>query len=243
LTIKAYDIVEPVANFEQGDIAVSKGIAIVSGGLDSVVLAHHLSRTHDLSIVSFDYGQRHKKELQFAEQAAKDLEVPWTLVDMSFMANLLHGSALTSPEVDVPEGHYADDNMRITVVPNRNSIMLNIAAGIAVAEKASFIATAVHAGDHAVYPDCRPEFIGSLTQTLRIANEGFIDPEFYINTPFIALGKEDIANEGGYLHVDFTKTWSCYKGEEVHCGKCGTCVERKEAFDLAGIHDPTEYMS
>lgn len=222
---------------------MSKGIAIVSGGMDSVVLANLLSRSHELTLVSFDYGQRHKKELQFAEQCAKDLEVPWIKIDMGFMANLLHGSALTSDDIDVPEGHYADDNMRLTVVPNRNSIMLNIATGIAVAEGAKFVATAVHAGDHAVYPDCRPEFVELLTDTLRVANEGFIDPEFYINAPFIAIGKHDIASEGAFLHVDFSKTWSCYKGEELHCGKCGTCVERIEAFDLAGVHDPTEYMS
>jgi 7-cyano-7-deazaguanine synthase len=222
---------------------MAKGIAIVSGGMDSVVLAHMLSRSHELSIVSFDYGQRHKKELQFAEQCAKDLEVPWTKVNMDFMADLLHGSALTSADVEVPEGHYADDNMRLTVVPNRNSIMLNIATGIAIAEEANFVATAVHAGDHAVYPDCRPEFIESLTDTLLTANEGFIDPEFFVYAPFIALGKEDIASEGAYFHVDFSKTWSCYKGEDLHCGKCGTCVERKEAFELSGVHDPTEYVS
>lgn len=219
-----------------------KGIVIVSGGMDSVTAAHALAALgHELEIVSFNYGQRHAKELQFAKECAKDLDVPWKLISMEFMAELLHSSALTNDDIEVPEGHYADDNMRITVVPNRNSIMLNIAAGIAVAEKAAYVATAVHAGDHAVYPDCRPDFIVSLTQTLKLANEGFIDPDFSIVAPFVHMNKEDIVEVGMQCGVDYTKTWTCYKGQEAHCGVCGTCVERKEAFSIAGYQDPTEY--
>jgi 7-cyano-7-deazaguanine synthase len=220
-----------------------KGIAIVSGGMDSVVMAHFLAEGNEMHLVSFDYGQRHKKELEFARYQAEVLKVPHTIVPVRFLRDMLRGSALTDDSINVPEGHYADENMRLTVVPNRNSIMLNIASGIAVAEKASFVATAVHAGDHAVYPDCRPEFITATTNALRVANEGFIDPNFVILAPFVNVGKEFIAKLGDDLNVDYTKTWSCYVGGEYHCGKCGTCVERKEAFELAGVDDPTHYMS
>ncbi len=216
-------------------------IAIVSGGLDSTVLAHMLAEGNDVHVVSFNYGQRHLKELECAMYQAKELGCEYTEVPVVFLGQMLRGSALTSPTIDVPEGHYADDNMRLTVVPNRNSIMLNIATGIAVAEKAAFVATAVHAGDHTVYPDCRPEFIDALTRSLRLANEGFIDPTFQIVAPFVNIGKEQIVRIGYELSVDFEHTWSCYKGEEIHCGRCGTCVERKEAFRLAEVVDPTQY--
>lgn len=217
-----------------------KGIVVISGGMDSTVLAY-LMRSQDIRLISFDYGQRHKKELKYARLTADTLGVPHTVVPMSFMNTLLHGSALTSPDVEVPEGHYAEESMKQTVVPNRNSIMLNIAAGIAVAEECKWVATGVHAGDHAVYPDCRPEFIRSLTKTLLVANEGFIDPKFQILAPFVGLGKHDIARLGADLNVPFWYTWSCYVGGDKHCGRCGTCVERKEAFRLAEVPDSTEY--
>jgi 7-cyano-7-deazaguanine synthase len=217
-----------------------KAIAIVSGGMDSTVLAYLLAESNDIHMVSFNYGQRHIKELDYAILTAQALGVPHTIVPMEFMAKMLHGSALTS-DIEVPEGHYASDNMRITVVPNRNSIMLNIATGIAVAEKANFVATAVHAGDHAVYPDCRPEFISITSDAMLLANEGFIDPMFGILAPFVHIGKHDIAKLGADLKVPFQNTWSCYVGGDIHCGKCGTCVERKEAFALANVPDPTQY--
>lgn len=218
------------------------GVAIVSGGLDSVTLAHMLAeKTEQLTLVSFDYGQKHLKELEFARECAAELGAEHIIADLSGLGNVLD-SALTSEETEVPDGHYAEDSMKITVVPNRNMIMLSIAAGIAVSKKANYVATGVHAGDHFVYPDCRPPFIVAVQKAIKIGNEGFIDADFVVDAPFVTLGKHDIVTVGMNLGVDFTKTWSCYKGGNLHCGTCGTCVERKEAFELAGYQDPTEYL-
>lgn len=222
--------------------------AIVSGGMDSVTLAHKLRHDfeHDeLHMLSFDYGQRHGKELQFAEQCAKNLDAQWTLVNVDFLADLFaesgSHSSLINGDFDVPHGHYEEESMKQTVVPNRNMIMLSIAAGVAVSEGAKFVATGVHAGDHAIYPDCRPEFIRLMSVVLHTANEGFCDSGFYVHAPFMNWKKYQIASLGNSLHVDWTETWSCYEGGEYHCGQCGTCVERREAFSLAGLVDPTEY--
>ena len=223
---------------------MAKTVAIVSGGLDSVVLAHKLkAEGHQISLVSFNYGQRHSKELNFAEQCAKKLDSAWHLVDLSKMTDLLKNSALTNTAMDIPDGHYAEQTMRSTVVPNRNAIMLNIAAGLAVSVGAKHIATGVHGGDHYIYPDCRPAFIKATDAMLSIANEGFTVYGFSVLAPFLYSTKADITTEGARLGVDFTKTWSCYKGGETHCGSCGTCFERREAFKIADIKDPTEYLA
>jgi 7-cyano-7-deazaguanine synthase len=212
--------------------------------MDSVVLAHMLRDEGDeLVIVSFNYGQRHFKELEFAKKCASDLACPWKLIDLTGLNKYLGGSALTDRNVDVPHGHYAALSMKATVVPNRNAIMLSIATGIAVVDQASYVATAVHAGDHAIYPDCRPTFIDLMNQTMQIATEGFHAPHFQISAPFAHMTKAHIVSVGDLHAVDFSQTWSCYEGKMVHCGECGTCVERKEAFGLAGIKDPTEYAS
>jgi 7-cyano-7-deazaguanine synthase len=195
----------------------------------------------DLSILSFDYGQRHAKELRFAKACADLLGAPHSVVDLSGLRVLLPGSSLTDDAVPVPEGHYAADSMKATVVPNRNAIMLAIAYGHAVAIGADVVAFGAHGGDHFIYPDCRPEFHRALNEALRIGNEGFGNPKLRLTAPFINSTKQDIAAMGSRLGVDFTQTWSCYKGGEKHCGKCGTCVERREAFALANIEDPTAY--
>jgi 7-cyano-7-deazaguanine synthase len=220
------------------------GVAIVSGGMDSVTLAYHLKETYnDLHLVSVDYGQRHIKELQCAIHCAEALGCTHDVINLQELGKLLSssGSVLVTPMTTVPEGHYAEESMKATVVPNRNSIMLSIATGIAVAEEASFVALAVHAGDHFIYPDCRPEFVRSFSSTMIFANEGFIKPEFHVWAPFVHLAKADICSLGNLLAVPWTDTWSCYKGGRFHCGKCGTCVERREAFQLAHVKDPTRY--
>ena len=223
---------------------MTKAVALCSGGMDSVTMCHMLAQSVDeLHLLSFDYGQRHKKELDFAEECAETLGAKWDIIDLSTVGLLLKGSALSDPEVAVPEGHYADSTMALTVVPNRNSIMLSIAVGVAVAERAGYVAAAMHAGDHPVYPDCRPTFVNMFSQTMQLANEGFLVPAFTVEAPFINMSKADIVKVGHSLdrNVDYTATWSCYKGGEIHCGRCSTCVERREAFDLAGYPDPTEY--
>lgn len=237
---------------------MSYGIAIVSGGLDSTTMIYHLlDEGHELDLVSFDYGQRHKKELTFVRVAAKQLGLRHDTVDLTDLTHLISNSALTSkdyllgdggswddktkPAIEVPDGHYAEETMKATVVPNRNMIMLSIAAGIAVNRKANFIATGVHAGDHFIYPDCRPQFLHTCGMAIWDGNEGFHNFNYdafggAIRAPFVEKTKADIAYRALELGVPIHLTWSCYKGGENHCGRCGTCVERLEAIDEAVKH-------
>jgi 7-cyano-7-deazaguanine synthase len=216
-----------------------KTIVICSGGLDSVTLAHKVAHEHELlGLISFDYGQRHKKELGFAAHCAKTLGVSHDIIDIANVGRLLSGSALTD-NVAVPDGHYAEESMKITIVPNRNAIMLTIAYGVAASRKADAVGTAVHGGDHFIYPDCRPGFIKSFGHMQNEALDGYAALKLY--APFLNMTKADITAEGARLGMDFSQTWSCYKGGEIHCGTCGTCVERQEAFALAGVDDPTLY--
>ncbi|MBT8156092.1 7-cyano-7-deazaguanine synthase QueC [Epibacterium ulvae] len=216
-----------------------KTIVVCSGGMDSVALAHIVAQEHELTrLVSFDYGQRHRKELDFAAAAATRLGVPHDIIDMRGIGAALTGSALTD-DIDVPDGHYAEDTMKVTVVPNRNAIMLTIAFGIAAANGDDAVATAVHGGDHFIYPDCRPAFTEAFNAMQAAALDGYANVKLF--TPFVHKSKADIATEGTAVGTPFADTWSCYKGGEIHCGRCGTCVERREAFDLAGIQDPTDY--
>ncbi|MEE2943798.1 MAG: 7-cyano-7-deazaguanine synthase QueC [Pseudomonadota bacterium] len=216
-----------------------KTLVICSGGLDSVTLAYKVAQERELvGLISFDYGQRHKKETDFAAKAGKALGVPHDLIDMRAIGGFLSGSALTD-DLDVPDGHYAEGNMKVTVVPNRNAIMLAVAFGVAAAKGAQSVGTAVHGGDHFIYPDCRPGFMNAFQSMQDAALEGYADVQLY--TPFVNISKADIVTEGARAEVPFEDTWSCYKGGALHCGRCGTCVERLEAFHLAGVEDPTEY--
>lgn len=214
-------------------------VVICSGGLDSVTLAHRLAAERRLGrLVSFDYGQRHRKELDFARACAERLGVAHDVIDIAATARLLSGSALTD-DVAVPDGHYAEESMRVTVVPNRNAIMLSIAFGIAAAQKASAVAAAFHGGDHFIYPDCRPGFVDAFRAMEAQALDGMWTVG--LEAPYVRLSKADIVRDGVALGVPYAETWSCYKGGARHCGRCGTCVERREAFHLAGAPDPTDY--
>ncbi|WP_135501938.1 7-cyano-7-deazaguanine synthase QueC [Roseovarius aestuariivivens] len=214
-------------------------IVICSGGLDSVTLAHKVAGEGRLKgLLSFDYGQRHVKEVEYAARCAERLKVPHKVVDISGVGRALSGSALTD-DVEVPDGHYAEDTMKITIVPNRNAIMLTIAFGMAAAERAGAVGAAVHGGDHFIYPDCRPGFIEAFQKMQDQALDGVAEVKLY--TPFVTRSKADIVTEGAKWNTPFGETWSCYKGGGVHCGRCGTCVERREAFHLARIADPTDY--
>lgn len=216
-----------------------KTIVVCSGGLDSVVLAHKTAAEEELlALLSFDYGQRHKKELVCAADCAERLGVPHLLLDISSLGRLLSGSALTD-QVAVPEGHYAEATMKSTVVPNRNVVMLAMAFAVGAARGAEAIAAAVHGGDHFIYPDCRPEFATAFQEMEDLALAGVA--RLTLRTPFVHASKADIVTVGARLAVPFEKTWSCYQGGERHCGRCGTCVERLEAFALAEVADPTSY--
>ena len=215
-----------------------KTVAIFSGGLDSTVMLHQLLAGGDqILALTVDYGQRHRRELEHARRIAADLRLRWQLADLSSIRPLIAGSSQTSDDVPVPHGHYAAENMKKTVVPNRNMIMLAVAAGWAISERADRIAYGAHAGDHTIYPDCRPEFAEALGKAINLADWHHVD----LHCPFIKHSKTDIVRLGAQLKVDFAQTWSCYEGGELHCGKCGTCVERQEAFQRAGVVDPTKY--
>ena len=219
-------------------------VVVFSGGLDSTTLAYWLaSRDARLTLLSVDYGQRHGKELLFAARTATDLGAVHHVADLRLAGKLLGGSALTSAAVQVPDGHYTDESMRATVVPNRNALLLDLATGLAISTGAGAVAYGAHAGDHAVYPDCRPEFVAAYQQMAVTANAGFLPGEFTVLAPFIAMTKAEIASLAAGLDVPVGRTWSCYRGGEAHCGTCGTCTERREAFALAGIDDPTAYLA
>lgn len=211
-----------------------KSVCVLSGGMDSTTLLYRLlTEREEVRAISFNYGQRHKKELQFAKATCEKLSVPHTIVELDFLRQLLSRSALTS-DIAVPEGHYEDESMKLTVVPNRNMIMASIAIGYAVNLEFDEVALGVHAGDHAIYPDCRPEFIQRLSAIADIANYRPIK----IYAPFIGLDKGDIAIQGKKLGVDYAFSWTCYKGLDTPCGLCGACQERAEAFKKADMNDP-----
>lgn len=217
-----------------------KVILIFSGGLDSTVLLYQLrSEGRQLRCLAVDYGQRHRRELEAAKAICQMLGVELFVADIGSLRPLLAGNSLTSDTVDVPEEPYSPENMRLTVVPNRNMLFLAIAISWAISSKFSAVAYAAHAGDHPVYPDCRPEFVRAMGEAASLCDWD----EVGIETPFIDISKSEIVLLGASLGVPFADTWSCYQGGEVHCGKCATCRERREAFRLAGIADPTEYAA
>ena len=217
-----------------------KTVALFSGGLDSTVLLHELlAGGEEVLALSVDYGQRHRVELKHAERVAANLGIEWRLADLSSITPLLAGSSQTSADVDVPHGHYAEATMKQTVVPNRNMIMLAVAGGWAISRRAERVAYAAHSGDHTIYPDCRPEFAAALGHALGLADWHRLE----LSTPFVNLSKAGIVARGAVLGVDFAMTWSCYEGGPIHCGRCGTCYERREAFQKAGVPDPTQYAA
>lgn len=246
---------------------MTKIVTLLSGGLDSTTLAYWLMRDYaeregdddhivqypEMTALSFDYGQRHKKELRVARAMAKRIGAKHHIISLGVdhaayvapLATVLGGSVLVDQNATVPDGHYASENMKQTVVPNRNAIMLSIAYGIALAQEADFVVFGAHAGDHAIYPDCRPDFVEMLSNTLRVG-AAWTDDELSsvpeIIGPFLDHDKAWIAKQAVELQVPIAETWSCYKGGDIHCGTCGTCYERREAFQLAGVPDPTPYI-
>jgi 7-cyano-7-deazaguanine synthase len=215
----------------------NKVVVIYSGGMDSFTVLHKAVQAgHDVYALSFNYGQRHVKELQCAAQVCQELGIKHKIVDISAINQLLAGSSLTD-DIDIPEGHYAADNMKSTVVPNRNMILLSLAVGYAVSLGASQVYYGAHSGDHFIYPDCRPEFVQKMHDVCQIANYEPID----IISPYLAKTKIEILADGLAMGLDYSKTWTCYNGREKACGKCGSCQERLEAFTLNNVTDPLPY--
>lgn len=217
-----------------------KVVVLCSGGMDSVTALHWARARHEVdAVLSFDYGAKHNhREIPFAAEHAKLVGAPHRVILLDFIGRLF-ASALLKSGGDIPEGHYADENMKRTVVPFRNGIMLAAAAGFAESTGAGALVIAAHTGDHTVYPDCREDFMRAMGDAMKLGTYAGIR----LLRPFVALTKGQIAAEGARLGVDFGRTWSCYKGGAVHCGQCGTCVERREALLQAGLSDPTVYES
>lgn len=214
-----------------------KVVVIYSGGMDSFTILHKaVAAGHDVYALSFNYGQRHVKELICAADVCKELNIKHKIVDISAINQLISGSSLTS-DIDVPEGHYAADNMKSTVVPNRNMILLSLAVGYADSIGARAVYYGAHSGDHFIYPDCRPEFVQKMNDVCQIANYQPVD----IVSPYLYQTKIEILADGIAMGLDYSKTWTCYNGRDKACGKCGSCQERLEAFTLNNTTDPLPY--
>jgi len=212
-------------------------VVIYSGGMDSFTLLHLArSRGYTVHALSFNYGQRHVRELDAARAVCAREAIPHKIIDIRAMADVMAGSSLTS-DIAVPEGHYQEDNMKSTVVPNRNMILLSLATGYAVTVAAGTVWFGAHGGDHAIYPDCRPEFVSRMDAVCRVANYQPVAVE----APFMTLDKGEILAQGLKLGLDYSQTWTCYNGRERACGRCGSCVERLEAFTAHGLSDPLPY--
>jgi 7-cyano-7-deazaguanine synthase len=211
-------------------------VIIVSGGMDSITMLYEYKDSIALGI-SFNYGSNHNaREIPFAEMHCRKLGIPHITIDLAFMPKYFKSSLLEGADA-IPEGNYDDENMRSTVVPFRNGIMLSIAIGIAESNGLQYVMMANHSGDHAIYPDCRPEFVGNMSEAAKAGTYNHVE----ILSPYTNISKADIARKGKALGIDYSQTWSCYKGGEKHCGKCGTCRERREALREAGIVDTTVY--
>ena len=204
--------------------------------MDSVTMLHDYRERIALA-VTFDYGSNHaKREIHYAKHHCKRLGIEHIIIPLSFIKRCFVSSLLSGAD-KIPDGHYADENMKSTVVPFRNGIMLSVACGIAESRGLKYVMIANHGGDHAIYPDCRESFIDAMTSAMQAGTyEGV-----RIFAPYTGITKGEIAIRGKILGIDYTKTWSCYKGGIIHCGTCGTCVERKEAMKYAGINDKTKY--
>lgn len=217
----------------------NKAVVVYSGGMDSFTVLHEALAIHtEVFAISFNYGQRHSKELMVAADVCKRLKIEHKVVDITAINSLMAGSSLTS-DIEIPEGHYEDDNMKSTVVPNRNMILLSLAIAYAVSLEADKVYYGAHSGDHHIYPDCRPEFVAAMNAVSKIANYQPVE----IVTPFLNHSKGDILAAGLLRHLDYSNTWTCYNGRELACGKCGACVERLEAFAQQNTIDPLEYES
>lgn len=217
-----------------------KAIVVLSGGMDSTTLLHYLkNKDYEVYGVTFSYAQRHEKELIFAEYWGKKLCDKWHKLDISFMEFITSNSALIDKNINLPQDHYTNENQKVTVVPNRNMVMLSIAIAWAENLGVKHVYFGAHANDQTIYPDCREEFVFAISRASQLATYTNVE----VKAPFAQMHKYEIAKLGSDLGVDYSKTWSCYEGLDRHCGKCATCQERKEAFEKNNIQDVTEYQN
>lgn len=214
-------------------------VAVFSGGLDSTVLLHAmLKQGVDVrGAISIDYGQKHAKEIEQAARICEWSNIEHKAVDLRSIAQLFGESSLIAGNEEIPEGHYEEETMKSTVVPNRNMILISVAAAWATSKKVDTIAYAAHSGDHAVYPDCREEFAVALDRAIQLCDWH----PLRLYRPLVSVSKADIVRIGSEVGAPMELSWSCYKGGTLHCGRCGTCIERREAFHLAEVEDPTQY--
>ena len=215
-------------------------VAVYSGGMDSTTMLYDLlaDGIPIKGALTIDYGQKHRKEIEQARRIANGLQIPHRIADLSAIAALFGSSGLTDEETLIPDGHYEEESMKQTVVPNRNMILISVATAWAITLGAEAVAYAAHSGDHAIYPDCRESFAAALDQAMQQCDWSRIS----LYRPFVSLSKKEIVERAVQLGAPLELTWSCYKGGERHCGKCGTCIERREAFYLANVSDPTAYQ-
>jgi 7-cyano-7-deazaguanine synthase len=214
-----------------------RSVVIISGGMDSTTLLYDVVASGEQVFgLTFDYGQRHRREIECARATCEKLAVSHRVIDLGLLGDLV-SSALTRESIPVPEGNYTDDTMRVTVVPNRNMVMLSLAGAYAIEMKAEKLYYGAHSGDHAIYPDCRPAFVAAM-------KEAFSRCDWHplsLEVPYLHYTKTGILRRGLELGVDYSLTWTCYRGSPSSCGKCGSCAERLEAFREMGIQDPLEY--
>ncbi len=210
----------------------TKAIIVLSGGMDSTTMLYDY-RDMIVAAVNFSYGSNHNaRERECARWHCRRLGVELIEIDLDFMSRYFESSLLQGPDA-IPEGDYRDESMRSTVVPFRNGIMLSIAAGLAESRGLDAVMIANHAGDHAIYPDCRPGFIDAMGRAIMAGTYEGVK----LLAPYTSLTKGAIACRGRDLGVDYSHTYSCYKGGEKPCGKCGTCIERAQALAEAGIQE------
>lgn len=214
-------------------------VAVYSGGIDSTVMLYSMRELgiHIRGALSVDYGQKHRKEIEVAARVCRSLDIEHRVADLKDVAGLFGQSGLVDSGSAVPEGHYEEESMKSTVVPNRNMILISLATAWAIKKEAEAVAYAAHSGDHAIYPDCRETFAAALDAAIQQCDWASVR----LYRPFVESSKSEIVAEGDRLRAPLGEAWSCYKGGEMHCGRCGTCIERREAFFLAGVEDPTVY--